>query len=210
MSILRERLSAPAARELRFIRPPVAADRSWPSATDRLTFRRGTAPTGPDDWSAEGIDAFIGDVLRSYGHMDHELSGITLTMDVTPVDATVREQLVPLAIKVQRAKGGGFSARSNVTLAFGYGGTIGQAVHDCLDDLIYRTRLLEDNRAHLGPGPTRELREIDEWRDATSTTVAFGKIETMLRAYPETWYTEQRECREEGEQDGANRAVGGE
>jgi len=49
--------------------------------------------------------------------------------------------------------------------------------------------------------------------DQQATTARFVAPTFMhapLRAYPETWYTEQRECREEGEQDGANRAVGGE
>ncbi|GEM_PF-7037212 len=169
MTALLERLSPPIAREMHFLRPPVVTDRNWPPAIDRLSFPHKPAPTGPADHSAEAIDAFIADVLRYYGHKGEELSRITITMNLKPVDPSVKEHPDPLSIVVRRAPGmGGFMARANVSLAFGHGDTIGEAFHDCLEDLSYRAQFLEDNRSRLGPGPEKELRDLDKWRNAGS------------------------------------------
>ncbi len=118
--------------------------------------------------TAEELDAIVRRLTQQYGAGVDQIQGVTF--EVIPPSLDIPEAgrgtPVPFAVTVRRDHHGEFIARASVTLAYGYGETIGAAFREYMDDFLYRQALLLAERNRLGPGMQEELRELERLHGA--------------------------------------------
>jgi len=111
----------------------------------------------------EELDEIVQRLTQQYGAAVDQIQGVTF--EVMPPSLSIPEAArgtpAPFAVMVRRDRHGGFIARASVTLAYGYGETIGAAFREYMDDFLYRQALLQAERDRLGPGMQEELRELE-------------------------------------------------
>lgn len=152
----------PMPRQLRFVPGERQPSTGLPLAT-AVQFPLEPIAVNDTSPTAAELDGIIEQLLRQYGAGPDQLRGVTF--DVMPPSLGVPEAgrgaPTPFKVTVRRVGHAGYIARPSVGLAYGDGETPGAAFRDCMDDFLYRQRLLYAERDRLGPGMEEELREME-------------------------------------------------
>lgn len=121
-------------------------------------------PLPGSDLSAEAVDSAVAALSRHFGHDADHIERIVCTLSPTALGISRRQQLRDLQLTVRRRNSDpAFVAHFNVTKAFGYGSTIGEAFAECMNDMQYRLRLFLDEGDRLGPAFRQEAEELERF-----------------------------------------------
>lgn len=141
----------------------VPSQASLPLPT-RVSFHPVTIRVDATTPLAGELDEIIAQLGRRAGYAPEHIQSAVFHIVYPLVRDGKEATSPPLAITVQRSRRGpGFVARSSVTLAFGYGETIGAAFRDVIDDLLDRERTFRTERDRLGPGLREELAQVERF-----------------------------------------------
>jgi len=143
--------------EMRFL------PRSRTTPQDRWPF--GSVAVPFDD-----IDVAVEELARSRGHTVRQIASLSFTLLLTSKDTEHMRRTLPISVE-RDGLARTYSARvtdPRLSWAWGHGQTIGEALHDCLAELVQRSQFLLDHRDELGPALQREADGLEAWSKARS------------------------------------------
>lgn len=132
---------------------------------EKLQFPLAPIRVDPSEPTAEALDAVIAEILREYGHEQVRIERAAFSLippPLTGLPEVAKRPTFTITVRHDR-RDDIFGARADVTLAFGSGDTVGQAVRDCADDFFARVESLLADHETLGPALREERRELERW-----------------------------------------------
>lgn len=132
---------------------------------EKLQFPLAPIPVDSSEPTAEAVDAVIAEILREYGREQVRIERAAFSLIPPPLRGLpelAKRPTFTITIRHDR-RDEAFGARADVTLAFGSGDTVGQAVRDCADDFFARVESVLSDYETLGPALREERRELERW-----------------------------------------------
>lgn len=155
------------ARKLTFVHSPGNAgqtDLSGIPVAESESISFTPRPLPGSDLSAAAVDSAVDALARHFGHDAGHIERIVCSLSPAALGVSRRQQLRDLQLTIRRRNADpAFVARFNVTKAFGYGSTIGEAFAECMNDLQYRVRHFLGDRDRLGPALRQEAEELERF-----------------------------------------------
>jgi len=124
--------------------------------------------SGPVVVPFHDIDRSVEELARSRGHTVRQIASLSFTVMLTSADTKHTQTMLPITVR-RDSPARTYTAKitdPRLSWAWGHGNTIGEAFHDCLDELSQRSQFLLDHRDELGPALQPQADGLEAWTKA--------------------------------------------